>query len=156
MTTESQTTPPTPDPRTMSGLEMLRAVAAMPMDVRPSIGRLIGMSFDSVEPGEVVFSVETRPEFSNPLGQVHGGICATLLDSAMGCAVHTELEAGVGYGTVEMKINYIRSVPTDGMKLTATGRVVHLGGRTAVAEGRVVDDHGRLVAHGSETCLIHR
>jgi uncharacterized protein (TIGR00369 family) len=157
----------TTDLSSLSGLELMQTLAAQlsaesagersdPTAQAPSIGRLLGMRMESVEPGQVVFSVTTTPDFSNPLGQVHGGICATLLDSAMGCAVHTQLEAGVGYGTVEMKLNYIRSVPTDGTVLTATGSVIHIGGRTAVAEGRVVDDQGRLVAHGTETCIIHR
>jgi acyl-CoA thioesterase len=124
---------------------------------RPNyIGTLIGLSIDEVEVGEVTMSLHSRPDMANPLGTLHGGICATLLDSAMGCAVHTTLEAGVGYGTLELKVNYIRSVPVDGVKLTATAKTIHVGRKTATAEGRVHDPQGRLVAHGTTTCMIHR
>lgn len=160
MTTEAATTPPAEatsplDPADLSGLDLLRLAMAMPN--RPAnIGDLIGIEADLIEHGKVVFSIETRPDFANPLGTLHGGICATLLDSVMGCAVHTTLEAGVGYGTLELKVNYIRSVPTDGHRLTATGTIIHGGRSTATAEGRVVDDVGRLVAHATTTCLIYR
>jgi len=114
------------------------------------------MTIDEVEHGRVTMSVTTRPDMANPLGTLHGGICATLLDSAMGSAVHTTLEAGIGYGTLELKVNYIRSVPVDGVKLTATAHTIHVGRKTATAEGRVHDPQGRLVAHGTTTCIIHR
>ncbi|MDT5094952.1 MAG: hypothetical protein QOH60_4315 [Mycobacterium sp.] len=139
----------------LSGLELMRAAAAG--SDRPNyIGTLIGLSIDEVEVGEVTMSLHSRPDMANPLGTLHGGICATLLDSAMGCAVHTTLEAGVGYGTLELKVNYIRSVPVDGVKLTATAKTIHVGRKTATAEGRVHDPQGRLVAHGTTTCMIHR
>ncbi|MFI9509098.1 PaaI family thioesterase [Nocardia sp. NPDC052566] len=143
------------DPTKMSGLELLRA--AMTLEERPPvIGDLLGMEVDELEHGKVVFSLTTRPEFANPLGTTHGGICATLLDSVMGCAVHTTLDAGVGYTTLELKINYIRAVPTDGQRLVATGTTIHVGRTTATAEGRVVDEQGRLVAHATTTCVIFR
>ncbi|GAA5088781.1 PaaI family thioesterase [Nocardia iowensis] len=139
----------------LSGLELLRT--AMTMANRPPfIGDLLGMEVDELEHGKVVFGLRTRPEFANPLGTTHGGICATLLDSVMGCAVHSTLEAGVGYTTLELKINYIRAVPTDGQRLTATGTTIHVGRTTATAEGRVVDEQGRLVAHATTTCVIFR
>jgi uncharacterized protein (TIGR00369 family) len=138
----------------MSGLELMRWVQTeRPVDV-PSIGRLLGMRFDDVEHGRVVISLDTRPDFANPLGTVHGGIAATLLDSVMGCAVHTTLAAGVGYTTLELKVNYIRAAQTDGRTLTAEGTVIHAGRRVATAEGKVVDEHGKLVAHATTTCLI--
>nr|WP_239003760.1 PaaI family thioesterase [Nocardia panacis] len=139
----------------MSGLELLRAVMAMPEKPR-SIGSLMGIDAEEIEFGRVVFALETRPDFANPLGTTHGGICATLLDSAMGCAVHTALEAGLGYTTLELKVNYIRAVPTDGRRLVATGTTIHVGRTTATAEGRVLDAEGRLVAHGTTTCVILR
>ncbi|MEU8896198.1 PaaI family thioesterase [Nocardia sp. NPDC048505] len=139
----------------LSGLELLRT--AMTMENRPRfIGDLLGMQVEELEHGRVVFALETRPDFANPLGSTHGGICATLLDSVMGCAVHTTLEAGVGYTTLELKVNYIRGVPTDGRRLTATGSTIHVGRTTATAEGRVLDDQGRLVAHATTTCVIFR
>lgn len=145
---------PAIDPTTMTGLELMRWVQTeRPVDV-PSIGRLLGMHFDEVEHGRVVMSLETKPDFANPLGNTHGGVAATLLDSVMGCAVHTTLGAGVGYTTLELKVNYIRTVPVDGRRLTAEGTVVHAGRRVATAEGRVLDERGKLVAHGSTTCMI--
>ncbi|MEV6278055.1 PaaI family thioesterase [Nocardia sp. NPDC051832] len=139
----------------MSGLELLRT--AMTMANRPRfIGDLLGMEVEELEHGRVVFAVRTRQDFANPLGSTHGGICATLLDSVMGCAVHTTLEPGVGYSTLELKVNYIRSVPTDDRRLTATGTTIHVGRTTATAEGRVVDEQGRLVAHATTTCVIFR
>uniref|UniRef100_A0AAU2JIZ7 PaaI family thioesterase n=1 Tax=Streptomyces sp. NBC_00049 TaxID=2903617 RepID=A0AAU2JIZ7_9ACTN len=138
----------------MSGLELMRWVQSeRPVDI-PSIGRLLGMRFDEVEQGRVVVSLDTRPDFANPLGTVHGGIAATLLDSAMGCAVHTTLPAGVGYTTLELKVNYIRAAQTDGRTLTAEGTVIHAGRRTATAEGKVLDGQGKLIAHATTTCLI--
>jgi uncharacterized protein (TIGR00369 family) len=138
----------------MSGLDLMRWVQKeRPADI-PSIGRLLGMRFDDVDNGRIVISLDTRPDFANPLGAVHGGIAATLLDSAMGCAVHTTLPAGVGYTTLELKVNYIRAAQTDGTTLTAEGTVIHAGRRTATAEGKVTDDRGKLIAHATTTCLI--
>jgi len=138
----------------MSGLDLMRWVQTeRPADV-PSIGRLLGMRFDEVEHGRVVISLDTQPDFANPLGNTHGGIAATLLDSVMGCAVHTTLAAGVGYTTLELKVNYIRTVPVDGRTLRAEGTVLHVGRRVATAEGKVLDERGKLVAHGSTTCMI--
>lgn len=145
---------PTVDIATMSGLELMRWVMTeRPTDI-PSIGRMLGMRFDRVELGRIVVSLDTRPDFSNPLGTVHGGIAATMLDSAMGCAVHTTLPAGIGYTTLELKVNYIRAARTDGQVLTCEGTVIHAGSRTATAEGRVHDENGKLIAHGTTTCLI--
>ncbi|MEV6702044.1 PaaI family thioesterase [Streptomyces sp. NPDC051453] len=144
----------TTDLATMTGLELLRWMQDTDRDDVPSIGRLLGMRFDEVENGRIVMSLATNPDFANPLGTVHGGIAATLLDSVMGCAVHSTLPAGVGYTTLELKVNYIRAARTDGQKLTATGTIIHAGRRTATAEGKVLDDAGKLVAHATTTCII--
>ncbi|GGY59831.1 PaaI family thioesterase [Streptomyces anulatus] len=144
----------TADPTTMTGLELMRWVQTeLPADI-PSIGRLLGMRFDEVDHGRIVISLDTRPDFANPLGTVHGGIAATLLDSVMGCAVHTTLPAGAGYTTLELKVNYIRTARTDGQKLTAEGTVIHAGRRVATAEGKVLDEQGKLIAHATTTCMI--
>lgn len=141
----------------MTGLEFLRYATSLPHDQRPPIiGDLFGMQILSLDEGEVGFSIQALPTAANPLGNLHGGACATLLDSVMGCAVHTTLPAGVGYGTLELKVNYIRTVPVDGRTLVGTGSVVHVGRSTATAEGRVVDPDGKLVAHGTTTCMILR
>ncbi|MFF8265945.1 PaaI family thioesterase [Streptomyces sp. NPDC016562] len=138
----------------LSGLELMRWVQTeQPADF-PSLRRLLGMRFDEVEHGRSVVSVDTQPDFANTLGTVHGGIAATLLDTAMGCAVHTTLAAGVGYTTLELKVNYVRAAGTDGRILSAEGTVIHCGRRTATAEGRVVDERGKLIAHATTTCLI--
>ena len=139
----------------ISGLDFLRALAAGDI-ARPPVAQLLGMRLGAVDPGRVTFDLDVGEHLYNPIGSVHGGIAATLLDSAMGCAVHTTLEAGVGYGTLELKVNYIRSVPVDGVRLIATANTIHLGRQTATAEGRVHDPDGRLVAHGTTTCIIHR
>ena len=145
-----------PDLASMSGLEALRWLQANDGDGIPSTRRQLGMRFDEVEEGRVVMSAETKPDFSNPLGTVHGGIAATLLDSVMGCAVHTALDAGVGYTTLELKTNYIRAARIDGQRLTAEGTTIHVGRTTATAEGRIVDERGKLIAHATTTCLIIR
>lgn len=142
------------DVASLSGLDLLRWVQSeMPADI-PSMERLLGMRLDVVEHGRVVISVDTRPDFANALGTVHGGVAATMLDSAMGSAVHTTLPAAVGYTTVDLKVSYVRPARTDGRRLTAEGTVIHAGGRIATAEGRVTDDRGRLIAHATTTCLI--
>lgn len=144
----------TVDPTTMTGLELMRWVQTELPTGMPSIGRLLGMRFDEVDHGRIVISLDTRPDFANPLGTVHGGIAATLLDSVMGCAVHTTLPAGAGYTTLELKVNYIRTARTDGQKLTAEGTVIHAGRRVATAEGKVLDEQGKLIAHATTTCMI--
>jgi uncharacterized protein (TIGR00369 family) len=143
------------DPTTMSGLELLRFMSTLEQRP-PSIVKLLGMEFTRIEFGEADFELTTQPMFANPLGTVHGGIMATMLDSAMGCAVHSTLEPGAWYTTLEIKVNYIRAVQTDGQKLTAEGRTVHLGKFTATAEAKIHDGLGNLVAHGTTTCLIKR
>lgn len=142
-------------PDAMSGLEVLRSAAKL-RDQPAWIGRLLGMTLDSVEEGRVTISLTPKPDFANPMGRVHGGICATLLDSVMGCAVHTTLPAGAGYTTLELKVNYVRPVSVDAERLIAEGTTIHVGTRTATAEGRVTDHNGRLVAHGTTTCLLFR
>ena len=138
----------------MTGLEVLQWIKDADLRDVPSIGRLLGMKFNEVDLGKVSVELTTAPDFANPLGSVHGGIAATLLDSVMGCAVHTTLRAGVGYTTLELGVNYIRSVSTAGRTLTATGEIIHVGKTVATAQGKVHDDEGRLVAHATTTCLI--
>ena len=106
------------------------------------------------DPGEAEFVCTPGERHTNPLGTVHGGLAATLLDSAMGCAVHTTLEPGIGYTTAELKINYIRAMTPQTGPVHAVGKVVHVGRQMAVAEGRLTGADGRLYATGSTTCLV--
>lgn len=137
----------------LSGLEVLRQFRDQDADT-PNIGRLLGMSIDELDEGRIVMSLRTRPDFMNPIGTVHGGIAATLLDSVMGCAVHSALAPGVGYTTLELGVNYIRAASGDDRLLVGEGKVIHVGRTTATAEGKVVDEKGRLIAHATTTCMI--
>lgn len=138
-----------------SGLEILQGIASGRLP-RPGVATLLGMTMEEVEAGRVVFALTPRPELGNPLGTVHGGMITTLLDSAMGCAVHSVLPPGAGYTTVELKVNFVRPILLDDGPVRAEGTIIHVGGRLATAEGRVLDDQGRLVAHATTTCMIFR
>ena len=138
-----------------TGLETLTALAAQVRDGRSaSIMDLFDMRFELVSFGHVEISMATRDNMRNPMGTLHGGACATLLDSVVGCAVHSTLPTGASYTTLEIKVNYIRSVATDGQRLHAVGRTTHVGRHTATAHGEVRDENGKLIAHASTTCLI--
>lgn len=139
----------------MSGLEYLRKIVAGELP-RPPISALMNFSLAELDEGRAVFAVEPAEYHYNPLGVVHGGLAATILDSAMGCAVHTTLPAGVGYTTLEIKVNYVRAMTKETGPVRCEANVIHVGGRTATAEGRVLDGRGRLYAHGTTTCLIFR
>ena len=140
----------------LSGEELWRAIAAGDLP-RPPIGELMDFDIEDVEPGRIVFTAQPAEWMLNPIGSVHGGMIATMLDTCVGCAVHTALPAGTGYTTLELKVNYVRAVQPDMGRLRATGQVIHLGGRTATAEGRLVTDAGEILcAHASTTCLVLR
>ena len=101
-----------------------------------------------------MFQGRPRPEHYNPIGSVHGGWIATLLDSCVGCSVHSTLAAGKAYTTAELKVNFVRPVTTRVPLLRAEGRVIHVGSRMATAEGRLSGPDGKLYAHASTTCFI--
>ena len=122
----------------------------------PPIAELVGFSLVEAAPGRAVFEMTPGPQHYNPIGSVHGGIALTLLDSAMGCAVHTLLEAGVGYTTLEVKTNFVRPITADTGAIRCEGTVLHAGSRVATAEGKLTDAAGKLLAHGTTTCLILR
>ena len=104
--------------------------------------------------GEAAFQGRPGPRFLNPMGALHGGWYATLLDSAVGCAVHTTMQPGRGYTTLELKMNLVRAIGPDVALVRAEGRTIHVGRQTATAEGRLVGPDGKLYAHASTTCLI--
>jgi uncharacterized protein (TIGR00369 family) len=137
----------------LTGLEMLRAMVAGDLP-SPPIGATMGFRLIEVEPGRAVFEGSAGPHLLNPLGGVHGGVALTLIDSAAGCAVHTELPAGIGYTTVETKVNFTRPVPADGSPIRCEGRVVSRGRQIATAEARLLSAEGKLLAHGTTTLII--
>jgi uncharacterized protein (TIGR00369 family) len=141
--------------RGMSGIELMRAFVAGELP-RPPITSALGFRFVAVEEGHVTFTFTPAEYHYNPIGSVHGGVVATLLDSAMGCSVHTLLPAGVGYTTLEIKVNYIRPLTAESGEVRAVGNVLHLGAKTALAEGKLVGADGKLYAHATTTCLIMR
>jgi uncharacterized protein (TIGR00369 family) len=137
----------------LSGLEVLQRMRDGLLPA-PPISRGTRMRLVEVEADRVVFEGEPGAEFLNPLGTVHGGWTATLLDSAMACAVHATLKPGEGYTTLEFKLNFVRAVTPATGPVRAEGVVVHRARRVATSEGRLLDSQGRLLAHGTETCLI--
>jgi uncharacterized protein (TIGR00369 family) len=139
----------------LSGLEYLRKIVAGELPP-PPIGALMNFRINELEEGRAVFSVTPAEYHYNPIGVVHGGVAATLLDSAMGCAVHSMLPAGAAYTTLEIKVNYIRPMTAETGPVRCEAKVIHVGGRTATAEGRIEDERGKLYAHGTTTCIIFR
>ena len=137
----------------LSGMDYVQAIFAGELPP-PPISTLMGFRGVEAEPGRAVFEMEPGPQHYNPIGSVHGGIALTLLDSAMGCAVHTTLEAGVGYTTIEVKTNFVRAITADTGVIRCEGIVIHKGSRVATAEGKLTDVAGKLLAHGTTTCLI--
>lgn len=141
--------------RGLSGLEYLQKIVAGELP-RPPISALMNFGLAELGEGRAVFTAEPAEYHYNPIGVVHGGLAATLLDSAMGCAIHTTLPAGAGYTTLEIKVNYVRALTAETGIVRCEAQVIYMGGRTATAEGRVIDDSGKLYAHGTTTCIIFR
>jgi uncharacterized protein (TIGR00369 family) len=140
--------------RGMAGLDFLRALQRGEFPP-PPILQLMALELAEVGEGHACFTGVPGEYLYNPIGVVHGGFAATLLDSAMACAVHTTLPAGVFYTTIELKLNYIRAVTADMGRVRCDGSVIHGGRQVATAEGRLVEEAtGRLLAHGTTTCLI--
>ena len=135
-----------------SGLETMRAIrdGVLP---RP-LAKLVQMGITALEEGRVEFTCALDESVYNPIGVVHGGLVCTMLDTVAGCAVHTTLPAGVGYTSIELKVNYLRPVHASSGPLTAIGRVVKPGRRVAFAEGEVLDAAGRTVATATSSLLV--
>lgn len=144
---------PTLRPSGLSGMEILDAIFAGDLP-SPPMGNTLDFVPIRMSPGQAVFQGRPQRRHYNPMGTVHGGWFAALLDSAVGCAIHTTLAAGRGYTTLELKINLIRAL-TDAVPLVrAEGTVIHVGRQTGTAEGRIVGPDGKLYAHATTTCLI--
>jgi uncharacterized protein (TIGR00369 family) len=137
----------------MSGLELLRAIGSGAL-ARPPVMATLAIHPVSAEPGRVVFALEPDEWHLNPLGTVHGGVLATLLDTCAACALHSTLPAGTGYTTVDLSVKYLRPVTVATGTLRGEGSVISAGRRTALTEARAYDGQGRLLAHATSTCLI--
>jgi uncharacterized protein (TIGR00369 family) len=141
---------------TLAGLTGLQQMQAMMSGDLPfaSIGQTMNFLLIEVEHGRAVFQGAPGPGHLNPMGGVHGGWYATLLDSALGCCVHAALPAGKAYTTLELKVNLVRALTPKVQRVRAEGRVIHLGGQTATADARLFGPDGKLYAHASTTCLV--
>jgi uncharacterized protein (TIGR00369 family) len=141
------------DLRALSGLEFLRAMMKGDQP-SPRMSDTLGFRLVEVGEGIAIFEGEPSPALLNPLGAVHGGWALTLVDSATGCAVHSVLAPGVGYTTVETKVNFTRAIAPDGGTVRCEGRIVTRGRRIATAEARLLSADGKVLAHGTSTLMI--
>ena len=139
----------------LSGMEYLQKIISGELPP-PPIGVLLGFRIAELREGHAVFTVEPAEYHYNPIGVVHGGLAATLLDSAMGCAVHSTLPAGASYTTLEIKVNYLRPISAETGLVRCEANIIHVGGRTAVAEGKILDQQSKLYAHATTTCIVFR
>ena len=140
-------------PSAMTGLRLFELYRDGKMDPT-GIASLLDIRCAEVEDGRVVFTCKTRPDFANPHGLLHGGIAATLLDSAMGCAVHTTLPANQAYTSLDISVRYIRAGSIDGGELRAEGRVVHRGRKVRTAEATLTDEAGKLIATATSSLMV--
>ena len=138
----------------MNGLEFLTAMRTGQIPP-PSISETMPMQPVEVAEGFIEFEVQADHRHLNPLGGVHGGFAATVLDSVTGCAIHTMLEVGVGYGTIDLNIKMCRPIPKN-QKLIATGHVINISKNLGISEGKIIDADGKLYAHATATCMIIR
>jgi uncharacterized protein (TIGR00369 family) len=137
----------------ISGIEFLTRLRDQGLPA-PPFAEVTDIWIAEIAPGRVVFEAMPSARFYNPLGTVHGGWISTLLDSAMGCAVHSMMKAGQAYTTVDLSVSFVRPVMEKTGKLRCEGTTLHVGGRVATASGKVWDQAGTLIAHGSETCMV--
>jgi uncharacterized protein (TIGR00369 family) len=139
----------------LPGLEALRSLIAG-QHPPPSIATTLGFTLAEVEDGRAVFIGDPSDRILNPLGVVHGGFALTLIDSCTGCAAHTTLPAGVGYTSVETKVNFVRAITPETGQVRAEGTVLARGRNIITAEGKLTDSRGRLLAHGTSTIMVLR
>lgn len=139
--------------RTLSGLEFFKRMMTGELPPPPLVA-LLGLRLVEAEPGRVVFTGVATEQFYNGMGVAHGGFAATLLDSALGCAINSMMPPGRSFTTVELKINYTRPLRREVGELRCQASVVHVGSRIATSEGRIVDAAGKVYAHGTTTCIL--
>jgi uncharacterized protein (TIGR00369 family) len=141
--------------RTLAGADFLAAIADGTLPP-PPIASTLGFTLISVAPGRVVFEFTPSEFHYNPIGSVHGGVCATMCDSACGCAVHSMLPAGSYYTSQDLSVKFLRAITLSTGPLRCEGTVIHLGSRTALAQASLTDGAGRQYAHATSSCLIFR
>jgi uncharacterized protein (TIGR00369 family) len=140
----------------LSGLEFIRAIFEGKLPA-PPITATMGFTGGTAAEGKVTFVGEAGEHLFNPIGVVHGGFAMTILDSAMGCAVHTTMAVGEAYTTLEVKVNLVRPINLETGPVRCEGTVIHRGGKVATAEGRLIAERtGKLLAHGTTTCLVYK
>ena len=139
--------------KSMSGRDFLRGILNGTLPP-PPIMITLGYRPVEFETGRVVLRADLDGRAYNPIGVIHGGFAATLLDTATGCAVHSTLPAGTGYTTIELKVNYLRPLVAELREVTAIGKVISSGRRTALATAEITDKDGKMIAYASSTCLI--
>jgi uncharacterized protein (TIGR00369 family) len=139
--------------KAMSGLEFVEGLVSGELPLN-TMARTLGYDVAEAESGRVAITLQPTGAHLNPWGTVHGGLAATLLDSCMGLAIQSMLDKGIGSTTLEFKISLLRAITVDTGQIRADGRVINCGRHVGTAEGRVTDAKGRLLAHGTTTCLI--
>jgi uncharacterized protein (TIGR00369 family) len=139
--------------RGLSGIDYFSKMLAGEFP-RPPMLELLDIRLAEVEQGRVVFTAVADERFYNGTGVAHGGFAATLLDTALGCAINSAMPAGRRFTTLELKVNLTRPLTREAGIVRCEARVIHVGGRTAVSEGRIVDQNGKLYAHGTTTCIV--
>lgn len=139
--------------KNMSGYDFLNGIIKGEIPQAPIVEAL-EMYPTYLEKGKAVFEFEPKEYHYNPIGVVHGGVTSTLLDTAMGCALHSKLEQGKAYTTLELKVNFLRGITEKTGKLKAEGRIIHFGRTTALVEADLKDEEGKIYAHGVSTCMI--
>ena len=138
---------------TLSGIAYLQGIVEGKYPAA-AIASTLDMQVESVEEGKVVFSLVPQEFHYNPIGTVHGGVFCTMLDSALACAIHSTLPAGTGYTSLELKVNFVRPLTINTGKVKAIGTLIHRGRSIATAEGKIVDEQGKLYAHATTTCML--
>jgi len=139
--------------KAMSGFDFLNGILKDEIPP-PPIATTLDFNPISVEKGKVVFEFQPQEFHFNPIGSVHGGVITTVLDTVMGCAIHSVLEQGVAYTTLELKVNFIKAITLKNGKMEAEGRLIHSGKTTALVEADLKDEEGKLYAHSVSTCII--
>ena len=138
----------------MTGLEVMQAIVAGKLP-KPPMAETMAINFEHVESGYVRFTAVAGERHLNPMGGVHGGFAATIMDSVTGCVVHTMLEPGIPYGTIDLQVKMLRPVPV-GETVNAEGKIINMSRRLGVSEGSLKDKNGKVLAHATCTCMVIR